>query len=37
VRQAGDDGMPITIAKPEHPASVAFMELARRIANAAAG
>jgi len=37
LRQTGDDGTPITIAKPEHPASVAFMELARRIANAAAG
>jgi ATP-binding protein involved in chromosome partitioning len=37
VRQAGDEGMPITIANPEHPAAVAFMELARRIANAASG
>lgn len=37
VRQAGDNGMPITIANPGHPASVAFMELARRIANAAPG
>ena len=37
VRQAGDEGVPITIAKPEHPASRAFMELARRIANTAGG
>jgi MinD-like ATPase involved in chromosome partitioning or flagellar assembly len=26
--------MPITLAKPEHPASQAFMELARRVAAA---
>src|SRR5579863_3253631 len=37
VRRAGDEGMPITIASPEHPASVAFMELARRVAEAAVG
>jgi ATP-binding protein involved in chromosome partitioning len=37
VRRAADDGMPITIANPEHHASVAFMELARQIANAVSG
>jgi ATP-binding protein involved in chromosome partitioning len=31
VREAGDAGTPIVIAKPEHPASQAFMELARRV------
>jgi MinD-like ATPase involved in chromosome partitioning or flagellar assembly len=36
VRQAGDEGMPITIANPAHPASIAFLELARRIVNAVA-
>jgi ATP-binding protein involved in chromosome partitioning len=36
VRQAGDDGMPIVVANPAHPASIAFLELARRIANAVA-
>src|SRR5208282_4056168 len=36
VRQAGDDGMPIVVSNPAHPASIAFLELARRIANAAA-
>src|ERR1700719_4273399 len=34
VRQAGDDGMPVVVANPAHPASIAFLELARRIANA---
>jgi ATP-binding protein involved in chromosome partitioning len=34
VRASGDEGMPITLAKPEHPASQAFMELARRVAAA---
>jgi ATP-binding protein involved in chromosome partitioning len=36
VRQAGDDGMPIVVANPAHPASIAFLELARRIANTVA-
>jgi ATP-binding protein involved in chromosome partitioning len=31
VREAGDAGTPIVIAKPEHPASQAFIELARRV------
>jgi ATP-binding protein involved in chromosome partitioning len=30
--ESGDAGMPITLAAPEHPASQAFMELARRVA-----
>ena len=34
VREAGDAGTPIVIARPEHPASQAFLELARRIAAA---
>ncbi|MGH7907238.1 MAG: P-loop NTPase, partial [Candidatus Binataceae bacterium] len=34
VREAGDRGMPIVLADPEHPASAAFMELARRVAEA---
>ncbi|MGA2411369.1 MAG: Mrp/NBP35 family ATP-binding protein [Candidatus Binataceae bacterium] len=34
VRASGDDGMPITLALPEHPASHAFMELGRRVAAA---
>lgn len=32
VCEAGDSGMPIVLANPEHPASQAFMELARRVA-----
>lgn len=34
VRVTGDDGMPITLAQPDHPASVSFMALARRIVEA---
>jgi ATP-binding protein involved in chromosome partitioning len=34
VRAAGDAGTPIVIAQPEHPASQAFLDLARRIAAA---
>jgi ATP-binding protein involved in chromosome partitioning len=34
VRASGDDGTPITLAQPQHPASQAFMELARRVAAA---
>ncbi len=34
VREAGDAGTPIVIAQPGHPASQAFMELARRVAAA---
>jgi len=34
VRESGDRGMPITLAAPQHPASLAFMELARRVAAA---
>jgi len=36
VREAGDAGMPIVIAKPAHPSSEAFMELARRVVDASA-
>ncbi len=32
VRAAGDRGMPIVLAQPDHPASHAFMDLARRVA-----
>ncbi|HZO83107.1 MAG TPA: Mrp/NBP35 family ATP-binding protein [Candidatus Binataceae bacterium] len=31
VRAAGDAGMPIVMSHPEHPASLAVMELARRV------
>ncbi|HYL60871.1 MAG TPA: Mrp/NBP35 family ATP-binding protein, partial [Candidatus Acidoferrales bacterium] len=31
IRQAGDAGMPITLANPKHPASQAFLELARKV------
>jgi ATP-binding protein involved in chromosome partitioning len=31
IRQAGDAGMPITLSNPNHPASQAFMELARKV------
>ncbi|MDO8432924.1 MAG: Mrp/NBP35 family ATP-binding protein [Candidatus Binatus sp.] len=34
VREAGDAGMPIVIANPKHPASAAFIELARQIVEA---
>jgi ATP-binding protein involved in chromosome partitioning len=34
VRESGDAGMPITLATPDHPASHAFMDLARRVADA---
>jgi ATP-binding protein involved in chromosome partitioning len=34
VREAGDRGMPLTLAHPDHPASIAFIELARQIAAA---
>lgn len=34
VREAGDAGMPIVVRDPRHPASEAFMELARRVAGA---
>jgi ATP-binding protein involved in chromosome partitioning len=34
IRESGDAGMPITLAMPDHPASQAFMELARRVAGA---
>ena len=32
IRESGDRGMPLTLALPDHPASHAFMDLARRIA-----
>jgi ATP-binding protein involved in chromosome partitioning len=32
VREAGDSGIPITLGEPEHPASRAFLELAREVA-----
>ncbi len=31
LRSAGDDGMPLVIKSPDHPASRAFTELARRV------
>ncbi|HVA40448.1 MAG TPA: P-loop NTPase, partial [Candidatus Binataceae bacterium] len=31
VREAGDAGMPIVLKDPEHPASRAFMDLARGV------
>jgi ATP-binding protein involved in chromosome partitioning len=31
LRQAGDEGMPLVIKNPSHPASIAFKELATRI------
>ncbi|MGO9606078.1 MAG: P-loop NTPase [Candidatus Binataceae bacterium] len=31
LRQAGDDGMPLVIKNPSHPASIAFIELAKRV------
>ncbi len=34
LREASDHGMPLTVTNPEHPASTAFVELARRIAAA---
>ena len=34
VRASGDAGTPIVIAQPDHPASLAFIELARRVADA---
>jgi ATP-binding protein involved in chromosome partitioning len=34
IREASDRGMPLTLAHPEHPASAAFIELARRVAAA---
>jgi ATP-binding protein involved in chromosome partitioning len=34
VREAGDAGTPIVIAQPDHPASQAFLDLARRVAAA---
>jgi ATP-binding protein involved in chromosome partitioning len=34
VREAGDAGTPIVIARPDHPASQAFLDLARRVAAA---
>ncbi|HEY6395654.1 MAG TPA: Mrp/NBP35 family ATP-binding protein [Candidatus Binataceae bacterium] len=33
VRAAGDEGTPIVVANPRHPASQAFMELARQLIN----
>ena len=32
IRESGDRGMPLTLATPDHPASRAFMDLARRVA-----
>jgi len=31
LREGGDNGMPITVAQPEHPASRAFAELAQQV------
>jgi ATP-binding protein involved in chromosome partitioning len=37
VREAGDAGTPIVIARPDHPASRAFIDLARRVVAAMPG
>jgi len=37
LRRAGDEGMPLVIKDPSHPASVVFTELARRIVTAMPG
>jgi ATP-binding protein involved in chromosome partitioning len=34
IRETGDNGMPITLALPNHPASQAFLELARQVTEA---
>jgi ATP-binding protein involved in chromosome partitioning len=34
IRETGDNGMPLVLAHPDHPASAAFMELARQVASA---
>jgi ATP-binding protein involved in chromosome partitioning len=34
IRATGDRGMPLVLAQPQHPASAAFLELARHVANA---
>ena len=31
IRASGDEGLPLTLAHPEHPASQVFFELARQI------
>jgi ATP-binding protein involved in chromosome partitioning len=31
IREAGDKGMPVVIADPKHPASQAYLELARKV------
>lgn len=31
VREAGDSGMPVVLSRPESPASLAFIDLARRV------
>ena len=32
IRETGDNGMPLVLAHPHHPASAAFIELARKVA-----
>jgi ATP-binding protein involved in chromosome partitioning len=34
IRESGDRGMPLVLALPDHPASMAFVELARNVASA---
>ncbi len=34
IRETGDGGAPITFAMPDHPASQAFLALARQVAAA---
>jgi len=34
IRETGDAGMPLVLAHPHHPASAAFVELARQVARA---
>jgi MinD-like ATPase involved in chromosome partitioning or flagellar assembly len=31
IRESGDHGIPITLALPDHPASRAFIDLARKV------
>jgi ATP-binding protein involved in chromosome partitioning len=31
LRQAGDEGTPLVVKDPSHPASIAFKELAKRV------
>jgi ATP-binding protein involved in chromosome partitioning len=37
IRETGDNGMPLVLAHPGHPASAAFRELARQVVSAMSG